>query len=160
MMTGRPEGSSSGGGGDRRARVAHSAPAPLAGSTVTLRVPATPAFTAVARLTASGLAMRHGLDHQGVTDLRTAIDRALEAIGPLLPPPGSDPAGAGTGLLRLTFVLSARSVDVALAAEGTSLPEAVLSRLIDAVGGLVDGISRVGAESDTGAGVALVKHLY
>lgn len=162
MVTGGPEASAIACGEPLPAELDSPAPSPLAGSTVTLRVPAAPAFAGIVRLAASGLALRHGFDHARADQLRTAVDRAIEAIGPLPRPAGAvgaaGPAGehgpaTGPGHLRLTFVLRAHSLDVELAAEGRALEEEAVTRVVRAVSPLVDGIRRTG-----GADVTFVKH--
>lgn len=115
---------------------------------VRLRLPAEPAFGRIARLTASGLALRHGFDHGEVEALRGAIEAAIGLL--VRPPVPVTPDGGPTAdpddRLAVTFVLEPATITVGLrrefAAEGSyRLAEGDWAEFAGAVGGLVDAVT-------------------
>lgn len=123
-----------------------------AGEQVRLTVPAEPGFGRIARLTASGLALRHGFGHGEVEELRTAVD---EAIGLLV---NGHTAGQGERL-AVTFRLEPFAIAIQLHrqyVDGGSkrLGRAACNAFTHAVEPLVDSVTVVAASAQ----VRLVKH--
>ena len=98
---------------------------------VRLDVPAAPAYIAVVRTAAAGLAARVDLTLDRIEDLRIAVD---EACALLVRPPTPD---APLGCLCCVFTLDEASLTVDVSGPSTTLPArsafawAVLSALVD-----------------------------
>jgi hypothetical protein len=114
--------------------------ASLAGSEVRLALPATSEFGRIARLAASGLALRHGFTYDDIEDLRRAVDGAVRFLL-------EGAAGAPLGRLSLRFVLHSSAISVDVAADHASveapvsLDEAARLRAARQLAGLVDRVN-------------------
>lgn len=110
------------------------APDTTAGADVVqLDVPASPAYIAVVRTAAAGLAARVDLTLDRIEDLRIAVDEACALL--VRPCPGGSP----NDTLTCTFVLDEASLAVEVSGPRTTLPKhsafawSVLSALVDGV---------------------------
>jgi anti-sigma regulatory factor (Ser/Thr protein kinase) len=107
----------------------------FAGDRVRLTLPADAAFGRIARLTASGLALRKGFTYEEVEDLRRAVDEAVRLL-----------VGPGRGALdRLTVTFSIEDAGLAVELvgrdDGRRLPPlepAACARFVARVASLVD----------------------
>lgn len=118
----------------------------LLGDVVLLDVPAAPAYIAVVRTAAAGLAARVDLTLDRIEDVRIAVDEACVMLVSPAQLRGDAVAGEAPAVLSCAFTLEDESLEVEVSRTEIALPDrsafvwSVLSALVDSLeNGVEDG---------------------